>query len=120
MGANSRRFSFFAAIILVIAGTAIIFLLRSRDTNILSEQDGRFVKVYIEMALASEMAGNNLDSLNLFYEGIFESNGVDSVWMLNYVSKISYNTEKHKIIWDKIVEKLDSLRQNPDPDTTQN
>ena len=120
MGANSRRYSFFVAIILVIAGTAVIFLTRSRDTNILSDQDNRFVKVYIEMALASEMAGNNLDSLNLFYERIFEGNEVDSVWMLDYVSKISYNTDKHKLIWGKIVEKLDSLRQNPGPDSTQN
>ncbi len=117
MGVNARRYSFFAAIMLIIAVAAIVFSWRSKNVNSFSSEDDKFVTVYIEMALASEMAGNNLDSLNLFYERIFDSSSVDSSWMFDYVSKISYNTEKQKLIWDSIVEKLDSLRKNPAPDS---
>jgi hypothetical protein len=117
MGANTGRYSFFAAIILIIAAAAIVFFWRSKNISSFSIEDDKFVTVYIEMAVASEMAGNNLDSLNLFYERIFNSNGVDSSWMFDYVSKISYDAEKHKLIWDSIVEKLDSLRKNSGPDS---
>jgi len=70
------------------------------------------------MALAREMAGNNPDSLNVLYTNIFEQHGVDSLWLFGYISNIPHDAEKHKLIWDMIIEKLDSLKRDPEPDSS--
>jgi hypothetical protein len=70
------------------------------------------------MALAREMAGNDLDSLNVLYTNIFGQYDIDSLWLLDYISKISPDAEKHKQVWDVIIEKLDSLKRHPEPDSS--
>ena len=50
------------------------------------------------MALAREMAGSNLDSLNVLYTNIFEQYDVDSLWLLGYISNIPHDAEKHKFL----------------------
>ena len=92
--------------------------MRSPKIKGLSPDDNKFTDVFIEMALAREMAGNDLDSLNVLYTNIFEQYNIDSLWLLDYISNISYDTEKHKLIWDTIIEKLDSLKRNPGPDSS--
>ncbi len=115
-----RRFSYISAAILVllIIGIAAIMMTRSAGRKGLSAEDHKFADVFMEMALAREMAGNDLDSLNVLYSGIFERYDVDSVWLYDYISTISYDAEKHKRIWDVIIAKLDSLKRNPEPDSS--
>jgi hypothetical protein len=118
MGANRVRKISAVILALAIAGTAAVLLTRSPDVENFSDEDDKFTAVFVEMALAREMAGNDLDSLRILYDDIFERNDVDSLWLLNYITNISNDTEKHKIIWDVIVEKLDSLKNAADPDST--
>ena len=70
-----------------------------------------------DTTLAREMAGNDPDSLESLYRDIYENHNVDSTWISNYISEISYDVDKHKQIWDLILVKLDSLRKNPEPDS---
>jgi len=105
-------------LVLAIAGAAAVLLTRSPDTEQLSPRDDRFTNVFVDMALAREMAGNDLDSLRILYGDIFDQYDVDSLWLYDYITEISGNTEKHKLIWDVIVEKLDSINNTVDQDTT--
>lgn len=120
MGANRVRKISAAILVFAIAGAAAVLLTRSPDPGDLSPDDHKFAVVFVEMALAREMIGNDLDSLRILYDNIFEQNGVDSLWLLNYITNISNDAEKHKLVWDVIVEKLDSLKNAADPDSLTN
>ncbi|UCC78971.1 MAG: hypothetical protein JSW64_11930 [Candidatus Zixiibacteriota bacterium] len=115
-----RRSSYISIAVLIISiiGIAAILLTRSAGRKGLSAEDDRFADVFIEMALAREMAGNDLDSLDILYSGIFERYDVDSIWLYDYISTISYDAERHKQIWDVIIERLDSLKRNPETDSS--
>jgi len=104
-------------LIIAAAVTAVVLLSRTRDSQVLSPEDDKFANVFIDMALAREMAGNDPDSLDILYGGIFEQYDVDSTWLLEYITGISNDAEKQKVIWDVIVEKLDSLKRNPETDS---
>ncbi|UCE65489.1 MAG: hypothetical protein JSU85_11540 [Candidatus Zixiibacteriota bacterium] len=118
MGVNRLKHISISILFLIIVGGAAILFTRSTDTKGLSAEDYKFTDVFVEMALAREMAGNDLDSLNVLYTNIFEQNNIDSLWLLGYISNISLDVEKHKLIWDVIIEKLDSLKRNPDADSS--
>jgi hypothetical protein len=118
MGANRVRKLSALILSLAIAGTAAVLLTRSPDAGSFSVEDEKFTVVFVEMALAREMVGNDLDSLRILYDEIFQRNEVDSLWILNYITDISNDTEKHKLIWDVIVEKLDSIKNSATPDST--
>ena len=119
MGVSGIKKLIIAIIILAAAGTAALYLTRSHAHKGLSREDYRFADVFIEMAVAREMAGNNLDSLDVLYAGIFKRYDTDSLWLFDYISKMSYDSEKNKIIWDMIMEKLDSLKGIPDSDSAE-
>ena len=104
-------------LIIAVAVTAVVLLSRTRDRQLLSPEDDKFANVFIDMALAREMAGNDPDSLDILYGEIFKQYDVDSTWLLNYIAGISSDAEKQKVIWDVIVEKLDSLKRNPETDS---
>ncbi len=120
MGVSRFKYISLAVLILIVVGTAAILFTRSPDTKGLSGEDYKFTDVFIEMALAREMAGNDLDSLSVLYANIFERNDIDSLWLLGYISNISLDTERHKSVWDVIIEKLDSLKRNSEPDSSKN
>jgi hypothetical protein len=109
---------FISVLFLIIVGGAAVLFTRSSGTKSLSAEDYKFTDVFIEMALAREMAGNDLDSLDVLYANIFEQHDIDSLWLLDYISNISLDAEKHKLVWDAITEKLDSLKRNPDADSS--
>lgn len=114
-----KRISISALFLIIVGGAAVLFT-RSTDTKGLSVEDYKFADVFVEMALAREMAGNDLDSLNTLYTNIFEQFDMDSLWLLGYISNISLDAEKHKLVWDAIIEKLDSLKRNSEPDFSKN
>lgn len=118
MGVKRFGYISLAILILVIIGIAAILLTRSSGRKGLSSEDYRFADVFMEMALAREMAGNDLDSLDVLYNQIFERYDVDSVWLNDYISSISYDADRHKQVWDAIIAKLDSLKRNPEPDSS--
>lgn len=118
MGVKRFGYITLAVLILAIIGIAAILLTRSSTRKGLSAEDYRFADVFMEMALAREMAGNDLDSLDVLYNEIFERYDVDSVWLNDYISSISYNADRHKKVWDVIIAKLDSLKRNPEPDSS--
>jgi hypothetical protein len=118
MGLRKLKFIFVAVLMIAVIGTAAFLYTRSVDDKSFTERDNRFTDVFIEMALAREMVGDNPDSLDTLYSEIFKKYGVDSTWIFNYIASISDNAEKNKEIWDVILEKLDSLRKKPPPDST--
>lgn len=120
MGVNRVRKISALILVFAIAGTAAVLLMRSPDEDNFSIDDDRFTVVFVEMALAREMVGNDLDSLRILYDDIFRRNDVDSLWLLNYITNLSGDTEKHKLIWDIIVEKLDSIKDSAAADSTTN
>ena len=107
-------------IVLLAAITAIAVLLfqRYQHTSRLSTDDERFVSTYTELAVAREMFTGDPDSLALVYERIFLQNDTDSVWMLHHIESISDDTKRRLMLWDIIVDRLDSLKRNHLPDTT--
>jgi len=118
MAAANRTIRLTAFILVIaVAVTAVVLLSRSRDRQALSPEDDKFANVFIDMALAREMAGNDPDSLDILYGDIFEQYDVDSTWLLEYIAGISSDADKQKVVWDVIVEKLDSLKRNPVPDS---
>lgn len=114
MAANRARKILAAILIVAVAGSAVVFLTGSPDKEKFTREDDKFASVFVQMAVAREMAGNDRDSLKILYENIFRQYAVDSLWLVDYLSSLSDNTEKHKMIWDVIVEKLDSLNSNPE------
>ena len=117
MGLKRIKYILIAVLVAAAAGTAIILSTGSPQKNDLNENDKLFINLYIELALAREMAGNNQDSLKLKYDDIFETCGADSSWMFNYVTTISQNADKQVKIWDMILEKLDSLKTSEAADS---
>jgi hypothetical protein len=117
MAAANRAIKLTVLILIIAAAVTAILLTRSRDGQTLSPEDDKFANVFIDMALAREMAGNCPDSIDILYDHIFEQYDVDSTWLLNYIAGISSDAEKQKVIWDVIVEKLDSLKRNPETDS---
>jgi hypothetical protein len=106
-------------IFLLVAITAIAVLQfqRSRRAGRLSADDERFVSTYTELAIAREMFIGDPDSLVSVYERIFLQNGTDSTWMLDHILIISDDTERQLLLWDRIVDRLDSFKRNQLPDT---
>ncbi len=117
-----KRFVYFAiaGLIIIISGIAAISFVRSRTSKFPSPNDEKFIAAYIDLALTKEMVGHYPDSLTAAFDRIYRENGVDSTWIREYVKDLSKAGEKNKIIWGIIVEKLDSLKSNPAPDTIYN
>ena len=107
-------------IVLLATVIAIAFLQfqRYRHTTRLSADDERFVSTYTELAVARVMFTGDPDSLALVYERIFLQNETDSAWMLQHIESISDDTKRRLSLWDRIVERLDSLKKNHIPDST--
>ena len=105
-------------IIILVAMTAIAALQyqRHRHTDRVSTDDEKFVSTYTELAVARETIAGNPDSLTSVYERIFSQNGTDSIWMLQHIQSISDDTGRRLLLWDKIVDRLDSLKTNAIPD----
>ena len=118
MGVSGRgKILLFLIVFAAIA--AILFIISGRrQADVLQPDDIKFAEVYAEMALARETAGDNPDYLDSLYSGIYERYDVDSSWLFDYASTVSYDAEKQKMIWDSIVEKLDSLKTTRDPDSS--
>ena len=110
------RITFSIAAIIII-GTVLIFLGRSRDSGISDNDTNKFIKTFIELSIAKETHFYNQDSIRANYESIFEESGVDSVWIAEFTEKLSNQPDKQKQIWLTIVSRLDSLRENVASDT---
>ena len=107
-------------IIVLIAAITVIAVLqfqRYRRTDLASNDDEKFVSTYTELAVAREMFTGNPDSLFLAYERIFSRNDTDSSWMLQHIESISDDTGRRLLLWEKIVGRLDSLKNKHTPDT---
>ncbi|MEE8417241.1 MAG: hypothetical protein V3S06_01115 [candidate division Zixibacteria bacterium] len=114
----AKRFSAIIVISVFIAAIAVWQFQRYRHAERLSTDDDKFVSTYTELAVAREMFTSDRDSLATAQERIFSQNGTDSNWIRQYIENISDNPERRVILWDRIVDRLDSLRVNPIPDTT--
>ncbi len=114
----AKRFSAIIVISVFIAAIAVWQFQRYRHAERLSTDDDKFVSTYTELAVAREMFTSDRDSLATAQERIFSQNGTDSNWIRQYIENISDNPKRRVILWDRIVERLDSLRVNPIPDTT--
>jgi hypothetical protein len=109
----------FTIIVLFAAITAIAVLQfqRYRSADPTSNDDDKFVSTYTELAVAREMFASDLDSLMLAYERVFSRNDTDSSWMLQHIESISDDTGRRLLLWERIVGRLDSLKNKHTPDT---
>ena len=114
----AKRLLTIIVLLAAITAIAVIQFQRYRHTGRLSADDERFVSTYTELAVAREMFAGDPDSLASVYERIFLQNGTDSTWMLHHIESISHDTKRRLILWDRIVDRLDSLKRNHLPDTT--
>lgn len=114
----AKRFSAIIVISVFIAAIAVWQFQRYRHAERLSTDDDKFVSTYTELAVAREMFISDPDSLASAFERIFSQNGTDSNWIRQYIENISDDAKRRVILWDRIVDRLDSLRVDPMPDTT--
>jgi len=106
---------FLLILILILAGVAVIKFTRSRFLFQNQKDDDRFISTYIGLSLASEKYSTQPDSCRINAANIFAENGTDSVWMADYTMKLSGDITKSSILWQRIVAKLDTIRQELKP-----
>jgi hypothetical protein len=99
----------------IVTAIALLQLQRSRRAARLSVEDERFIATYTELAVAREIFSGNSDSLASVYQRIFLQNGTDSTWMLDHIRSMSDDTERKLLLWDRIVDRLDSLKKDSYP-----
>lgn len=73
--------------------------------------EDKFVDVYVELSVASEMF--SADSVKLHEERtrIFKEAGVTQDEMDDFVNRLSQNPTQWAGVWEKVVEKLEERRQ---------
>ncbi len=113
----AKRLLVIFVLIAAITVIAVLQFQRYRRADPASNDDDRFVSTYTELAVAREMFARESDSLVLAYERIFSRNGTDSSWMLQHIESISDDTGRRLLLWEKIVGRLDSLKNKHAPDT---
>jgi len=109
-----RRISIILVITAAAATTAAILFSRSLQSSQHLRDDGKFIKTYVELAVARQICGNNPDSLTILFDDIFKSNRADSAWMERYIKGIGKNPGRYEKIWQSIVDALDSLKNESD------
>lgn len=112
----AKRLLIIIALLTAITAIAVIQFQRHRHTDLISIDDEKFVSTYTELAVARETFTGDPDSLLSVYERIFSQNGTDSIWMLQHIQSISDDTGRRLLLWDRIVGRLDSLKENPKRD----
>jgi hypothetical protein len=114
----AKRLLVIIVLIAAITAIAVLQFQRNRRADSTSNDDDKFVSTYTELAVAREMFTGDLDSLILAYERIFSRNDTDSSWMLQHIESISDDTGRQLLLWERIVGRLDSLKNKHAPDTT--
>ncbi len=99
-----------------ITAIAVLQFQRYRHTDATSNDDEKFVSTYTELAVARELFSGDSDSLVLAQKRIFSQNGTDSSWMLQHIESISDDTGRQLLLWERIVDRLDSLNKKRAPD----
>lgn len=97
-------------LVLILAGTLVTGVMRSRLSLAREKDRATFIATYIELAIARERYSNP-DSLSLVESDIYHTRGVDSVWMAGYAELMSQDLAQSGLVWEDIVGKLDSIRQ---------
>lgn len=104
-------------ILAAITAVAAFQFQRYRHTDRLSADDEKFVSTYTELAVAREMFTGDPDSLASVCKRIFSRNETDSTWMLKHIESFSDDTQRRLMLWDRIVDDLDSLWKNRTSDS---
>lgn len=111
----AKRLLTIIIILAAITAIAVLQYQRHRHIDSVTTDDEKFVSTYMELAVARETFAGNPDSLTSVYERIFSQNGTDSIWMLQHIRSISDDTGRRLLLWGRIVDRLDSLKENPIP-----
>ena len=104
-------------LILIVAGIAAAFAVRSRFLQQRQADENRFISTYLAMSLSREKYIAQPDSFNIAIREIFGKFETDSTWMADYGRKLSKDLVKSEHVWARIAAKLDSLRKTPNPDS---
>ena len=105
----------FAAIIII--GAVLFYYGRPQNSGLDKSDIDKFVQLYIDMSLVKEMNFFDQDSIRIKYDELYKNADVDSIWITEFTDKLSHHPETQKEIWQAIVSKLDSLKENVQPDT---
>lgn len=114
----AKRLTITIIILAAITAIAVMQFQRYRHAERLSTDNEKFVSTYTELAVARERFTGDPDSLASVYERIFSQNGTDSVWMMQYIESFSDDAKRRLLLWDRIVDRFDSLKNNHTSDTT--
>jgi hypothetical protein len=94
---------------LIIGCGLILMIWFHRSSNPLPE--GKFVDVYVKLAIANEMLASDSLKLKEEKEKIFEQAQVTPEEMDRFVSRYNLKPEEWVDIWKRILEKLEQERQ---------
>jgi hypothetical protein len=100
--------------VVILSGILVTIYSRSRILNTAEIEKNKFICTYSDLAIAKEQFPAGSDSLRLKLTEIYKTYGTDSTWMKGFLQVYSDDIEAKAKLWDKIVERLDSLRLGAD------
>lgn len=96
--------------VLILSGILAAIHVRSRISNSAEIEKNKFIYTYSDLAIAKETYPAGGDSLSIKFAEIYKTYGTDSLWMKNFLQKYSDDLASKAGLWDRIADRLDSLR----------
>ena len=106
MTKNKLIILIFAVILLII----IFIVFNSLKTSPELSKE-KFVEVYVQLSIASEMYETNPDTLEQERKKIFQDNGVSQEEIDHFVKVYNQNPEKWAEVWEKVVRRLEEEKE---------
>jgi hypothetical protein len=100
-------------IILAVLFLIILFVILNRPKTSSKLSEDKFVEVYVQLSIASEMYDAEPAKLEEERKRIFEKYGVTPEEIDYFVKDYNKNPEKWANIWAKIVRRLEEEKANP-------
>jgi hypothetical protein len=97
----------FIIIISVLFLLTVLFIIFSRPKTSSKLSEDKFVEVYVQLSIASEMYDTSSTELEEERKKIFEKYSVTQEGIDHFVKEYNRNPEKWAKVWEKIVRKLE-------------
>jgi uncharacterized membrane-anchored protein YhcB (DUF1043 family) len=98
-------------IILAVFLSIILFIIFYRPKTSTKLSEDKFVEVYVQLSIASEMYDTSLTKLEEERRKILEKFGVTQEEIDHFIKEYNQNPEKWAKVWGKIVRKLEDEKE---------
>ena len=95
---------------LVLCIIILLLLCVPRSSSGLSED--KFVEIYVQLSIASEIFSSDTLQLEAEKKRIFEQAGVTQDEIDGFINRLNQKPQEWSRVWKKIVEKLEERREN--------